>query len=87
MKTIINFYDAFQSNNLIPLKMKTFFEKLLIQLEFISHPAGGWFSKSSETQKRKMTNESPRAGFSPECYNVRGASTKKQSFIRHTPAP
>ncbi len=67
--------------------MKTFFEKLLIQFEFISHPAGGWFFKSTETRKRKSNNEFGRTGFSPEAYNVRGASSKKQNFNRHTPAP
>jgi predicted cupin superfamily sugar epimerase len=65
--------------------MKTFFEKLLIQFEFISHPAGGWFSKS--TRKRKSSKELSHTVLSPECYNVRGVSSKKQNFNRHTPAP
>ena len=67
--------------------MKTFFERLLIQFEFISHPAAGWFSKSAETRKRKSSKELPLNTLSPECYNVRGASSKKQNFNRHTPAP
>jgi hypothetical protein len=67
--------------------MKTFFEKLLIQFEFISHPAGGWFSKSTETRKRKSNKEYPHTGFSPESYNVRGATSKKQNSNRYTPAP
>ena len=67
--------------------MKTFFEKLLIQFEFISHPAGGWFFKSTETGKRKTSKKLPHIVLSPECYNVRGVSSKKQNSNRHTPAP
>ncbi|MFN2437766.1 MAG: hypothetical protein ABR503_01110 [Chitinophagaceae bacterium] len=67
--------------------MKTFFEKLLIQFEFISNPASGWFSKNTETRKRKTNKGLPYTVLSPECYNVRGASSKKQNFDRHTPAP
>ena len=67
--------------------MKTFLEKLFIHFEFISHPAGGWFSKSTETRKRKSSRDLPHNIHSPESYNVRGASTKKQSSNRHTPAP
>jgi len=67
--------------------MKTFFEKLLIRFEFISHPAGGWFSKSTETRKRKTSKELPLTGFSPESYNVRGALSKKHISNRYTPAP
>ncbi|HVE61471.1 MAG TPA: hypothetical protein VNA26_06615 [Chitinophagaceae bacterium] len=67
--------------------MKTFFEKLLIQFEFISHPASGWFSKNTETRKTKTTKGLSHTVLSPECYNVRGASSKKQNFDRHTPAP
>jgi len=67
--------------------MKTFFEKLLIQFESLSHPAGGWFFKSTETQKRKSSKAIPHTGYSPECYNVRGATSKKHNSNRHTPAP
>jgi hypothetical protein len=67
--------------------MKTFFEKLLIQFESISHPAGGWFFKSAETQKRKCNKKLSNTVHSPECYNVRGLSLKKQNSNRHTPAP
>lgn len=66
--------------------MKTFFEKLLTQFESLSHPAGGWFFKSTDTRKRKSSKESSH-GFSPECYNVRGASSKKNNYSRNTPAP
>jgi hypothetical protein len=67
--------------------MKTIFEKILFHFECISHPAGGWFSKNNPTQrKRKASGLTGQPVQSPECFNIRGVSSKKASF-RRTPAP
>lgn len=68
--------------------MKTFFEKLLVHIECIAHPAGGWFSKQTgSTRKRKAQTAGAPHTISPECYNVRGAKVKKVANHRFTPAP
>ena len=68
--------------------MKTFFEKLLVHIECIAHPAGGWFSnKTGSPRKRKTETTGLQHTISPECYNVRGAKTKKVASHRYTPAP
>jgi hypothetical protein len=67
--------------------MKTLFEKLLIQLDTLTHPAEGGWSGVNTTQKKKKNGRSlPLASLSPECYNVRGSS-KKAGDMRRTPAP
>ena len=66
--------------------MKTLLEKLIVQLEFISHPAAGWFGTTTAApRKRKKEREQP-AILSPEGFNVRSAA-KHQDNIRRTPAP
>ncbi len=66
--------------------MKTFFERLFVCFEAISHPAGGWF-KNNETQpKRKARKSSSGVMPSPDSFNVRGVS-KKGMALRRTPAP
>jgi hypothetical protein len=67
--------------------MKTLFERLLIQLDTITHPADGGWSKVGSAQKKKKNGMSlPLASLSPDCYNVRGSS-KKAGDMRRTPAP
>lgn len=67
--------------------MKTFFERLFVQLELVAHPAGGWFKASEAQRKRKTRKLQSAATPSPDCFNVRGGGAKKGSHLRRTPAP
>ncbi|HEY1114115.1 MAG TPA: hypothetical protein VGE66_11170 [Chitinophagaceae bacterium] len=69
--------------------MKTFFTRLFVHFEAISHPASGWFTKSSTTPGTKK-KASRRAGAklpSPDSNNVRGRFSKKSNNSRITLAP
>ena len=75
-----------KSNNLNSDKMKTFIDGLIEQFVAVAHPAGGWF-KLTATQKKRSSNKGvPVMALSPDCFNVRGGSSKK-SNTRRTPAP
>jgi len=66
--------------------MKTFFTRLFIRFEAISHPAGGWFKNNEKQQKRKTLKGQKGIVVSPDSFNVRGGS-KKGTILRRTPAP
>lgn len=67
--------------------MKTFFEKLILHIDSITHPSGGWLAQKVENQrKRKVQPISIKNAVSPDCYNMRSPS-KKQQQLRCTPAP
>jgi hypothetical protein len=66
--------------------MKTFFERLFVQFETMSHPAGGWFKNNETQRKRKSKKDTAGLSLSPESFNVRGGS-KKTTSLRRTPAP
>jgi len=67
--------------------MKTFFEKLILHIDSITHPSGGWLSQKSEgNRKQKVQPISIKNAMSPDCFNMRSAS-KKQQQMRRTPAP
>lgn len=67
--------------------MKTFLEKLILHIEFISHPSGSWLAPKNEGQrKRKAQPVSIKNAVSPDCFNMRSPS-KKQQQLRRTPAP
>ena len=68
--------------------MKTFLLSLFAQFEAISHPAGGWFSKSGNTEnKRRGGSRTSKSTHSPDSYNVRGRFSKKSNTERRTMAP
>ena len=69
--------------------MKTFFTRLFVHFEAISHPAGGWFSKSSTTPGTKKSGKKKAATKlpSPDSNNVRGRFSKKSNNNRITLAP
>lgn len=50
------------------------------------HPASGWDTNGAK-RKRKNTSTGSSLQASPECYNVRGGSLKKQEKLRRNPAP
>lgn len=66
--------------------MKTLFEKLLLQLTVIAHPAGSLLRTSGSQPKRIGSKYAPEVSLSPECYNLRGRSNKAGD-VRRTPAP
>jgi hypothetical protein len=63
--------------------MKTFFEKLFVHFESISHPAGGWFKTQENSRKRKGGKSDFRPVPSPDSFNVRGGSKKVEAFVKH----
>lgn len=68
--------------------MKTILARLFVQIEGISYPANGWFSKSTTTEKKnsvakRKATQTP----SPESYNVRGRLSPKSNTNRRTMAP
>ena len=67
--------------------MKTFFDRLFVQIEAVTHPAGGWFKANEAQRKRKTRKSQSSAVPSPECFNVRGGGAKKGMHLRRTPAP
>lgn len=66
--------------------MKTFIDSLIVQIATITHPAGGWFKMTATGKKRGNENMTPAVMLSPDCFAVRGGSSKKTS-TRRTPAP
>jgi hypothetical protein len=67
--------------------MKTFFEKLILHIDSITHPSGGWLAlKNESSRKRKATPISIKNAVSPDCFAMRSPS-KKQQQLRRTPAP
>jgi len=84
---LYNLLTDLKSNNLYNIRqMKTFFEKLFVHFEMISHPAGGWFKSQENSRKRKGQKSDFRPVPSPESFNVRGGNKKGRS-LRETPAP
>jgi len=67
--------------------MKTFFERLFVQIEAVAHPAGGWFKGGEAQRKRKARKSQSAVAPSPDCFNVRGGGSKKGMHLRRTPAP
>ena len=68
------------------MKMNTYLRNLIIYFENVLHPAAGWTDNLSEKKKRKSKKNSALRT-SPECYNIRGGSVKKQEKLRPNPAP
>lgn len=66
--------------------MTTYFRYLFICFENVLHPASGWDTNGAK-RKRKNTSTGSSLQASPECYNVRGGSLKKQEKLRRNPAP
>jgi hypothetical protein len=68
--------------------MKTFFTRLFVHFEAISHPASGWFTKSTTTEKTTRGSKRKKAQTpSPDSYQVRGRFSKKANTTRRTMAP
>ena len=63
--------------------MKTLLEKLFVQFDFISMPASNWFSST----EKKVQIKKSKPVLSPECFNVRGMSIKKEAHPRRNPMP
>jgi hypothetical protein len=68
---------------IINQEMKTLFDRMMVQLEWLSHPAGGWLPKTSDSKKRKSRKTFSNV-ISPECSNIRGG---RREDLRKTPAP
>jgi hypothetical protein len=68
--------------------MKTFFEKLIRHIDFISHPSGGFMNQKAESQRKRKAQPpiSIKNSVSPDCFAMRSPS-KKQQQLRRTPAP
>lgn len=68
--------------------MKTFFTRLFVHFEAISHPAGGWFAKSGTTPGAAKSGKKKGTKLpSPDSNNVRGRFSKKSNNSRITLAP
>jgi hypothetical protein len=67
--------------------MKTFFGRLFVHFDFLSHPAEGSLSKKGGQRKRKAKNEIIGGIVSPDSVYMRGPSSKKGENARRTPAP
>ncbi len=67
--------------------MKTFFENLFVHFEFLTNHAGVWFKTTETERKKKSLKDAPYTSLSPECFNVRGNTSKKAGNNRRTPAP
>lgn len=66
--------------------MKTIIDSLIGQFAAIAHPAGGWFKLTTAERKRHTNKIIPALNYSPDCFAIRGGSSKKTS-TRRTPAP
>jgi hypothetical protein len=68
--------------------MKTFIEKLILHIDFLTHPSGGWLPQKAEAQRKRKTTQSIsiKNAVSPDCVAMRSPS-KKQQQLRRTPAP
>ena len=67
--------------------MKTDLLQQIVTMESVAHPASGLFKTSEGQRKRKARKIGSAPILSPECFNVRGGSSKKGASIRFTPAP
>lgn len=67
--------------------MKTFFERLFVHFDFMSHPASGSLNNKDVQRKKKTKRSGSSNILSPECCNMRGPLQKKQDYLRRTPAP
>jgi hypothetical protein len=69
--------------------MKTFFEKLILHIDSLTHPSGGWLPQKAEAQRKRKAAVQPisiKNAVSPDCVAMRSPS-KKQQQLRRTPAP
>ena len=66
--------------------MKTLIDSLIGQFVAVAHPAGGWFKITTAEKKRNTNKVIPAMILSPDCFAIRGGSSKKSS-TRRTPAP
>jgi hypothetical protein len=70
--------------------MNRYLRKLFVRFETIAHPASGWLRSGAEAPqkgKSKKSNSTIIRPISPDSFNVRGRSDKKNDNIRRTPAP
>ncbi|MFL5808270.1 MAG: hypothetical protein ACJ749_02040 [Flavisolibacter sp.] len=65
--------------------MNNYLRNLFGYFENVLHPASGWSSSNAEKRKRKTRKGNSQA--SPESFNTRAASVKKQEKARMNPAP
>ena len=68
------------------MRMNNYIRNLIIYFENVLHPAAGWADNLSEKKKRKAKKNIDLKS-SPECFNIRGGSVKKQDKLRPNPAP
>lgn len=66
--------------------MHTYLRNLFVYFENVLHPASGGSDSNPEKRKRKSKKNGGLQA-SPECYNIRGGSAKKQDKLRRNPAP
>jgi hypothetical protein len=68
--------------------MKTFFEKLMLRIDFITHPSGGRLTQKADAARKRKSQPaiSIKNANSPDCIAMRSASKKGQQ-LRRTPAP
>jgi hypothetical protein len=68
--------------------MKTFLSNLFVHFEAISYPVGGWFGKSTSSDKKDSGAKRKKGSSpSPDSHNVRGRFSKKSNTNRRTMAP
>jgi len=70
--------------------MNRYIRRLFVRFETIAHPAGSWLrsgAEASQKGKSKKSNSTIVNPPSPDSFNVRGKSGKKNDNIRRTPAP
>jgi hypothetical protein len=68
------------------VKMNTYLSNLFHYFENVLHPASGWSSNKNEKRKRRSGKGNAYQA-SPECFNSRAATVKKQEKARMNPAP
>lgn len=68
------------------MKMNIYLRNLFVYFENVLHPASGWSDGNPEKRKRK-TKRTSTLQVSPECFNIRGGTAKKQDKLRRNPAP
>jgi hypothetical protein len=67
------------------MKMNAYLRNLIVYFENVLHPASGWSGNGAEKRKRKNRKSSNQS--SPESFNTRAATIKKQEKARMNPAP
>ncbi len=67
--------------------MYTYFKRLFVCLEAISHPAGSWWRKSGEVVVKEEQKKRDLIIPSPDSVDVRATSGKKDNCPRYSPAP